>query len=169
MKREKSNVMPAQSLVELCPNEEYARITLVDPESVVEGVNDEGEKEYSYDMYVLLRRCPKSLLHRIAQGVSEDYAAWLELAKKESYEEAAANVRAVRDSLLQQSDCRMSLDRIGLTLPTGTTFTSWLVWLKKIAEYMCGAWAMYRQALRDLPAQPGFPYDVKFPTPPKED
>lgn len=28
------------------------------------------------------------------------------------------------------------------------------------------AWATYRQALRDVPAQPGFPLDVTWPTPP---
>jgi hypothetical protein len=28
------------------------------------------------------------------------------------------------------------------------------------------AWATYRQALRDLPQQPGFPTDINWPTPP---
>lgn len=28
------------------------------------------------------------------------------------------------------------------------------------------AWAIYRQALRDLPSQPGFPWDITWPTPP---
>ena len=28
------------------------------------------------------------------------------------------------------------------------------------------AWAAYRQALRDLPVQPGFPHQVTWPTPP---
>jgi hypothetical protein len=29
-------------------------------------------------------------------------------------------------------------------------------------------WAAYRQALRDVPDQEGFPWDVTFPQPPKE-
>jgi hypothetical protein len=29
------------------------------------------------------------------------------------------------------------------------------------------AWQPYRQALRDIPSQPGYPLDVVFPTPPK--
>lgn len=28
------------------------------------------------------------------------------------------------------------------------------------------AWAVYRQALRDVPAQPGFPLEITWPTPP---
>jgi hypothetical protein len=28
-------------------------------------------------------------------------------------------------------------------------------------------WKLYRQSLRDLPAQPGFPWDVVWPTPPE--
>lgn len=28
------------------------------------------------------------------------------------------------------------------------------------------AWAAYRQALRDIPSQPGFPWDVQWPTKP---
>jgi hypothetical protein len=30
-------------------------------------------------------------------------------------------------------------------------------------------WATYRQALRDLPTQEGFPWDVKFPTKPTKE
>lgn len=28
------------------------------------------------------------------------------------------------------------------------------------------AWAIYRQALRDIPSQSGFPYTISWPTPP---
>ena len=29
------------------------------------------------------------------------------------------------------------------------------------------AWAVYRQLLRDVPAQPDFPYNIVWPTPPE--
>lgn len=29
------------------------------------------------------------------------------------------------------------------------------------------AWATYRQALRDIPSQAGFPWDIQWPTQPK--
>jgi len=31
------------------------------------------------------------------------------------------------------------------------------------AKAVCDRWRAYRQALRDLPQQPGFPFDVKWP------
>lgn len=38
---------------------------------------------------------------------------------------------------------------------------------KDIADNVSGAWATYRQALRDVPQQPGFPWDVQWPTQPE--
>ena len=51
-------------------------------------------------------------------------------------------VRNQRDSLLQQSDVYALSDRI------------------------TDAWTAYRQALRDVPAQAGFPSDITWPTKP---
>lgn len=82
--------------------------------------------------------------------------------------ELAAKVRAKRDALLKASDERMCLDRINLSPPAGTNFASWLDFLEGLASAIGGAWAEYRQALRDVPAQPGFPYSAEFPEPPSE-
>lgn len=38
---------------------------------------------------------------------------------------------------------------------------------KDIADNVSGAWATYRQALRDVPQHPGFPWDVQWPTQPE--
>jgi len=57
---------------------------------------------------------------------------------------AARNVRATRDSLLQETD-----------------------WLGASDVTMSDAWAIYRQALRDLPTQDGFPFNVTYPTKPE--
>lgn len=38
---------------------------------------------------------------------------------------------------------------------------------KDIADNISAAWAAYRQALRDIPAQPGFPADVVWPAQPE--
>lgn len=56
---------------------------------------------------------------------------------------AAEAVRADRDERLAKTDWRASSD---LTLST--------------------EWTNYRQALRDVPAQSGFPYDITWPTEP---
>ena len=38
---------------------------------------------------------------------------------------------------------------------------------KDIPDNISSAWATYRQALRDVPAQAGFPWDVQWPTQPE--
>ena len=56
---------------------------------------------------------------------------------------AEANVRARRDSLLQETD-----------------------WMALSDVTMSSEMTTYRQALRDIPAQSGFPYSVTWPTKP---
>lgn len=62
---------------------------------------------------------------------------------------AAASVRAKRNSLLDASDKEMTVDRIE----------------REPAEKV-NAWKEYRQALRDITKQEGFPFDVVFPQKP---
>jgi len=67
--------------------------------------------------------------------------------------QAAANVRAERDKLLAECDwvtlkaVDASNDGLGIQLPQ--------------------VWVTYRQALRDVPAQAGFPHNVAWPTKPE--
>lgn len=78
-----------------------------------------------------------------------EYQEWL--AQGNTPEEAdnpydpAVGVRAKRDTLLSQSDWTQ--------MPDAATSN---------AE----AWRQYRQALRDIPSQPGFPGQVDWPVPP---
>jgi len=58
----------------------------------------------------------------------------------------AANVRGERNQKLSQSDWTQGKD---------------------IADGVSTAWATYRQALRDVPAQAGFPWTVNWPTQPE--
>jgi hypothetical protein len=60
-------------------------------------------------------------------------------------EEISAPIRARRDDLLAASDWAMTPDA-----PTDKP-----------------AWIAYRAALRDIPQQPGFPYDVAWPEKPE--
>jgi len=60
----------------------------------------------------------------------------------------AASVRARRDRLLQESD--------------------WIVIKSfELNQNILGIWEVYRQALRDIPQQPGFPATVNFPNKPE--
>lgn len=78
-------------------------------------------------------------------------------------EQAAADAaRALRNKLLDLSDKEMSLDRLGLDISSTLTF------LTSLSSIFSGEWAVYRQALRDLPQQKGFPFDVVWPGSPDE-
>ena len=69
---------------------------------------------------------------------------------------AAEIARKLRNQLLEKSDAQMSLDRLGLDTSTTTAF---LTSLKKIFN---NEWSVYRQHLRDIPAQEGFPFNIDW-------
>lgn len=94
-------------------------------------------------------------------------AAYKRACEELNEEDAAAFARKIRDKLLNETDSRVALDRFNISVPSGTSFTAWLSFLKSLGEIITGAWAIYRQALRDLPEQEGFPFNVTFPPPPE--
>lgn len=75
-------------------------------------------------------------------------------------EDAAELARKIRNKLLDNSDKEMSLDRLGLDTSSATKF------IASLGNIFSGAWAKYRQALRDIPQQEEFPFNVEFPTAP---
>lgn len=105
-------------------------------------------------------------LESLETRISANLASWLALAQQEASQIAAAAAREIRDRLLEESDASMALDRLGLSVPSGSTFTAWLSFLKGLGDVLSGNIARYRQALRDLPAQPGFPFDIDWPEKP---
>ena len=86
--------------------------------------------------------------------------------EEQNEEDAAMFARLIRNKLLEESDNELAFDRLGLVAPSGSTFTAWLSFLKKLGEVLTGAWAKYRQDLRDVPEQPGFPFNITFPDKP---
>ena len=78
-----------------------------------------------------------------------------------SQDELAEKVREKRNKLLQESDAYMCLDRLNLDTSSAIKF---LASLKNIFQ---NNYATYRQALRDITDQPGFPYEVEFPDKPE--
>lgn len=84
-------------------------------------------------------------------------------------EDGAADLaRKIRNNLLAETDSRCTLDRMLPEAPSGTTFTSWLQWLRDLAAVRSNVWGTYRQALRDLTEQPGFPMNIQWPQIPEE-
>ena len=120
---------------------------------------DDGETVWTATAWTIVRTWADNLADRVAA----DPEAWFAAASAECYEIAAAEARKLRDALLQASDAEMAIDRLGLVAPSGTTFTAWLSFLRGFGDVLTGKVAIYRQALRDIPQQAGFPYDVQWP------
>jgi hypothetical protein len=89
--------------------------------------------------------------------------AYKSACREGNAERAGELARMLRDSLLEASDSKMLCDRVGLN------FGSISELLASIGNISKSKWAVYRKELRDLPEQPGFPFDVKFPEVPSDD
>lgn len=126
----------------------------------IEEVQNGEDTAYQADEYALTVPFSADLDKRVRDNLE----AWTSVAVAHDREAVAALVRAQRDKLLQESDSEMCLDRLGLTVPTGSTFTAWISFFRALGDVLLGHVAAYRQALRDLPEQPGFPYDIEWPT-----
>lgn len=94
-------------------------------------------------------------------------AAYETAVSEESVDAAAETARKIRDRLLADSDKEVVLDRLGLQVPTGKTFTVWLDFLTTLGQALNGEWTQYREALRDIPEQEGFPFEITWPTKPE--
>jgi len=87
-----------------------------------------------------------SKTHRQSQSIQQVNGVWTQVwgAEQLAQDTASANVRGYRDNLLTDSDWTQVADA-----PVDKT-----------------AWATYRQALRDVTSQAGFPWAVEWPEQP---
>ena len=80
-------------------------------------------------------------------------------------EQAAADAaRAFRNRLLDLSDKEVSFDR--LSMDTDDDIHASLLDEENLSVI---EWMVYRQILRDIPEQKGFPFDITFPDLPNKD
>ena len=127
---------------------------------ILDAISEEDsklEKEYEYDRYQMTVPYRENLKSDVAANLTK----WIALAKQQEYDEKAAEVRAKRNALLAETDNAFCIDRI---LPENISTTAFTNKLRELAQ---SATAKYRQALRDIPEQEGFPYKVKWPTKPQ--
>ena len=87
-----------------------------------------------------------SKTHRQVQSIQKVDGVWTQVWESRPLDQdtASANVRGHRDNLLKDCDWTQVAD----------------------ATVDKAAWAAYRQALRDISAQEGFPFDVVWPAKP---
>lgn len=131
-----------------------------------DALDEEITTYYEYDCYTLVVPNRSGLIDDLENNLAE----WLEKAKQTEANALADKIRAKRDKLLVETDKDMAFDRLNLTIPEKITTTTLLSVVKEfiggISGVLNGDMARYRQALRDIPQQEGFPFDVKFPIKP---
>lgn len=119
------------------------------------------------NIYMKVQELESELLAQSPEQIELLQRSYQNACDVEDAENAAKFARKIRNRLLEESDCIMAFDRLGLTVPSGSTFTVWLSFLRSLGDVLTGSWATYRQALRDLPQQEGFPFNVTFPEKPQ--
>ena len=107
----------------------------------------------------------------LQEDLETNYQIWLDFAKQEEFDMLAKEIRAKRDELLAETDKEMVLDRLKLNMPEDISMTNIVQGIKEfftsLKEIFNSEWAKYRQSLRDIPQQPGFPYNITWPEKPK--
>ena len=114
-----------------------------DVEAVERTVDGEPSTTYRATEYVA--SC--AAIPGLAARVSDAEAAWFEAAHGLAVDALSADARSKRDALLVASDPRALAD------------------FSQTAEQRA-EWMTYRQALRNVPEQAGFPFDVVWPVAP---
>ena len=155
-----SNKRPATAEIETLTN---GMADVILRENVTEQ-NNNGEIFYTYDEYRLTVPYRKNLSKNVNNRLHE----WMSSAKNAEYAKLAAEIRAKRDKLLAESDKWMVFDRLGLEIPDSIDISDWIGFFRSLGNVLVGEWAKYRQALRDITKQPGFPFEVTFPEKPDE-
>ena len=148
-----SNIRPTKRF-ELCKDTERNFLILNDLDSIAE-TEREGEKVYSWTCYQFKTSASE-------EYVREHIDELFELAKNSEVAKLAEEVREKRNKLLEESDKYMCLDRLNLDTSSAVKF------ITSLKNVFNNDYAKYRQALRDITEQEGFPYDVVFPTKPEE-
>lgn len=164
--KDTSNMRPDAVLVERLAGGGKARVTLCD--SIVEGQDAEGNTSFDFERYSMETVWRDDL----AAHVEASFDKWLAALKAAEESELATAIRTKRDRLLADSDAQVTIDRalkveIPDTITTVTMLTSVKELFGALNDTLNGAWADYRQALRDVPQQPGFPRNVIWPTKPE--
>ena len=131
--------------------------------------DSENEVEvFTYKVYKITTTFREDLEEHIQNNLND----WLESLKEQEKNSLASEIREKRNKLLEESDKYMILDRLTMNFPQEISLTNIVSvikdFFKTLSNIKNGSWAKYRQELRDLPNQEGFPYDVKFPDKPEE-
>ena len=110
-------------------------------DNIEETEDEEGNTVYQYDLYVLDK---VNYRVNLQETIENNYDEWLNMAIDYDFNTFAKEIRAKRDKLLNETDWTQMKDTA-------------------LSEQKQEQYRVYRQALRDVPEQEGFPYDVVWP------
>lgn len=169
--KQESNLKPKNKFEIENIQDNRCEVVFFDLESIEEEKQiDENNKEqiiYKYNSY----RQKMTYNSNLSNYLDSNYEVLLNKAKEIDYRHYADKVRNKRNNLLKESDKEMVLDRLNLNLPESVNITNMLEVLKSFFDTLKNIknneWAEYRQELRDITEQSGFPYNVEFPKKPK--
>lgn len=168
--KQESDIRPVDRYVIENVSEEETDVILYDLDSVEEITRETEEGEKTSYLYFAFRLKMQNS-DKLEEYVENKYDYLLQDVKKFYEDKMADEVRAIRNRLLEESDKQMAFDRLGFEIPSSITMTNIVNVLKNFFNTLkninTGDWAKYRQALRDITEQEGFPYDVVFPEKPK--
>jgi hypothetical protein len=114
----------------------------------VDGITGREIPSWDFEKYALKEAYSPSL----AAEIAADYATWLQKAKDAELTAESQKVRDYRDNLLNTCD---------------TVYCNAERWSAMTTDQQ-KAWTAYKDALRDVPEQDGFPYTVNWPAMPAE-
>lgn len=134
--KSESNVKPEKNY-NIDIRENKAIITFFDN---IQEVTENEDVKYTYDTYKLELQNKENL----EQEIKEKYQKYLEKAKSEEYKNLAKEIRTERDELLAATDWTQLQDT-------------------SLNDEEKENYRIYRQKLKDVPQQDGFPYNVEFP------
>lgn len=143
-------------------------IVFFDVKNYIEEQESESTS-YEFDSYTI-----KNIPYRTNLGadISENYSKWYNYAIQYEKDVLAAEIRAKRNELLNESDKEMAIDKFSFEFPEEITMLNILQVIKSFFSILSnitnGKWAKYRQELRDITKQEGFPYNVEFPKKPTD-
>lgn len=159
----------------------------------VEEKDENNNISYEYDAYTI-----KNTPYRTNLGadISENYDKWYNYAIQYEKDVLMAEIRSKRNKLLEETDKDVAFDRLGIEFPDielpdlempknlsisnylnflkdlGTSFVATLKLIKPLIEALTNKkyleMVSYRQKLRDITNQNGFPENIEFPKKPEE-
>lgn len=181
--KQESNLKPTKKYEIENIDNNRCEVVFFDLDSIEEETRttEAGEEEvvYKYNSY----RQAMSYSKELKSYLNENYTELLNKAKESLKDTLASEIRAIRDKLLEESDKDMAFDRLGIDFPDfeipSLSLTNIVKFVKTLAEAVKALrdvfknisdsdMAKYRQELRDITEQEGFPFNVVFPEKPKK-